>query len=757
MYYKSHSNSKILYSFFLVALIIEIVSGTIGGSPSSMEYFGGKQYASDQIIVKFHPGAISFPEWKTRVDVTEVKSATDVSELFLASNTLAIKKVFPSFMETDSIRVLKSGNRISIRNFAFHRVFILELEPGTDVLSAVEIFGSSPRVIYAEPDYIYRAAATPWDPYFRNGDQWALEQASDEDIDATSAWDVGIGDYSIKLAILDTGIDYNHLDLGGDFGPGEKVSEGWDYVNWNSDPMDDNFHGTHVAGIAGALTKNFVRNPIGPDYDRGVGFGSGVGIAGVAGGWGYNHQTGSGNMGVQLIAVKVLDASGGGNSGVIANGIVDVADPQGSYAADILNCSIQSWNHSTTMRSAVLFVADVGAVLIACKGNSNSTSPNYPSDYHNGLFTISVGATDIGGDRCVSPAWPYGGSNMGNGIDVVAPGDDIISTMPTYVTSAMAEEGFTAHYQEIWGTSMAAPHVSGLAALLLSEKPWLHRDDVEQIIRLSADRKPEWPPEYDDEHGYGRINAGAAMAYMTAPWSFDHYTIQGGTELNSCWETITYDQIDGYGPISNSGPFVVRLHELRATVNFPTQYSQTPLLWHRSLGSTKGWSDANPNQQLLWCGGSPTTSSVELRTFVHEVYELGGDFVGWFPCEPDDVVFACSVLGIPSIALPDGGDGPVTAVANGTMGPPQEYALGLNEPNPFDTETRIHFQMPEHGHVSIRVYDIRGNEMVTLVDDRFDAGYHEVVWEPAGMPSGVYVCRMVSAEFSATRRVILAR
>lgn len=711
---------------------------------------GEPNWVPDRIIVKFRPGAMTLPEGKSDARVSELTTEPQVQCLLTASAATSATRVFPSFTKADSVRALKTGKPVGVKRFGFDRVFLLFFDPGSDVENLVDMYRASPDVVYAEPDYLYSADATPWDPYFSNGSQWALEQPSDEDIDATTAWDVSVGSYSIRLAILDSGIDYNHLDLGEGFGTGCKVSGGYDYVNDDSDPMDDRYHGTHVAGIAAALTKNALPpavQPKGPVLP-----GTRIGIAGVAGGWGYNHGTGSGNMGVQVLAMKVLNAYGSGSASTSANAIVEAADPQG-WAADVLNCSFGGYAGSETQSLAVRFAAEMGCVLVASKGNTDSWDHHYPSDYSNGAWTISVGATDQWGNR-------WQDSNKGNGIDVVAPGVGIVSTMPTYLTSGMQYYGYSTDYEWLTGTSMATPHVAGLSALLLSKKNWLHRDDVEQIIRLSAEDKGD--PGYDDWYGAGRINAADAMAFMVAPWAFDQCAVQGGTEVSSQWRTIEY--LSDCGPIAQ-GTYRVRLRELRTGMSFPVQYSQTPHVWARGTGATQGWSDANPNWQTEWCGPvSLTTSGAELKTYVHEVYTLTWGFVGQFPCPPNEVVFAVSVLGIPAAGLAEG-DGTVAACAQAASGLPHEDALAQNEPNPFDAKTEIRFQMPEPAHVSLRIYDLGGREVATLLDGELGAGYHRVAWEPGSAPDGAYVCKLATLPvngqtcggFKATRRMIRAR
>ena len=339
------------------------------------------------------------------------------------------------------------------------------------VTEAIARLSSDPAVDYAEPDYLLSilvaGARIPNDPAFAN--QWSLDNVGqnggrpDADIDAPEAWAITTGD-EVVVAIIDTGVDLNHEDLAGNLwlNPGEDLDgdgrvtaadrnqidddgngyaddfHGWDFANHDPDPQDDHFsgHGTHVAGIVAAVGDN------------------GLGVAGVS--WS-----------ARLMAVKFLRGIGGGwtSDAVLA---LDYAVANG---ARIVNASWGSFTFSQTLRDAVVALDAAGVLLVAAAGNiasDNDSLPAYPANY-DVAGIIAVAATDRN-DLLASF------SNFGaETVDLGAPGVEILSTIAGN------------RYGLLQGTSMAAPHVTGTAALLLADAPDLSAAEVKAKILASAE------------------------------------------------------------------------------------------------------------------------------------------------------------------------------------------------------------------------------------------------------------------------------
>lgn len=363
-----------------------------------------------------------------------------------------------------------------VRGSVWEDLGVWKVPAGMVLEEAMARVARRPGVVYVEPNLRLELAVLPRvDPPndFEFIRQWALDNQGQTggvpgaDIGALEAWGWTTGSTNVVVAIIDTGVDFFHPDLEANLwrNPGEIAGNGvdddgngyvddlygYDWVSDDADPMDDNLHGTHVAGILGA---------VGNDEN---------GVAGVA--WS-----------VRLMALKAFDERG---SGTLDHTLASVA-----YAvengADILNASWGTTTRSRALDEVVAEAVQRGVVVVAAAGNNGSEAPFYPAAVPEAL---AVGATDA---KDGSPAF----SNYGRFVDLVAPGEAIQSTAPN------------AHWTLLSGTSMAAPHVSGVAALLLSKLPGLTPEQVGTLLRSSADRLPT-----ERFTGAGRLNAARALAY----------------------------------------------------------------------------------------------------------------------------------------------------------------------------------------------------------------------------------------------------
>jgi thermitase len=344
-------------------------------------------------------------------------------------------------------------------------VQILSVPPG-EVEAKIAAYRADPRVEYAEPDYLAQPAYEPNDPYYGDGTQWGPQKAF-----VPQAWDLCTGDSNVVIAVLDWGVDLQHPDLqaeiwtNADETPGNGTDDdgngyvddvyGWDFANDDNDPQDDYGHGSHVGGIAAAATDN------------------GVGVAGVA----FNSN---------IMAVKVGDGTTGkARYSDIAYGIMYAAD----NGAKVINLSLGAYAYSSYLKSAVNHAWDAGCVVVGAVGNNNLSDPFYPAAYDN---VIGVSATD---QNDAKASW----SNYGSHVAVAAPGVSIYSTY--------WNDGST--YAHMSGTSMSAPHVAGLAALLFAQDDTRSNATVRSLIESSADDLGD--AGWDQYYGYGRINAYQAL------------------------------------------------------------------------------------------------------------------------------------------------------------------------------------------------------------------------------------------------------
>jgi hypothetical protein len=284
------------------------------------------------------------------------------------------------------------------------------------LLEMLTKFQQCPGVVYAEPNVMVHSSDTiPDDTY------WS-RQYGQVAIRSPQGWDFSTGSTSVILAVIDSGVDLSHPDLGG------KIVAGYDFVNGDSTPQDDNGHGTHVAGIAAAVSNN--------NY----------GVAGVS--WG-----------ARIMPLKILDSSGSGSSSDAATAIIWAAD----NGASVINMSFGSSSPASVMADAVNYAFSKGVTIVAASGNDGANEVYYPARYNH---VIAVGATDSKNTRTYY-------SNYGNDLDLMAPGDGIYSTILG---------GFA--YKS--GTSMASPFVAGLAALLAGLPGGNSPENVEQAMESSA-------------------------------------------------------------------------------------------------------------------------------------------------------------------------------------------------------------------------------------------------------------------------------
>lgn len=331
---------------------------------------------------------------------------------------------------------------------------------GGDLDELLARIRANPEVEVAEPMVRYAASFTPNDPDFDK--QWNLKQ-----INAPKAWDNSHG-RGVIVAVLDTGIAYENFD-GFRQVPdlaGSKFAQGYDFVNKDRHANDDHGHGTHVAGTIAQATDN------------------GQGVAGVA-------------FEATLMPVKVLDHFGSGTSASIADAIRWAAD----HGARVINMSLGGGGRSAVMAHAVEYARKKGSVVVCAAGNGGRGAVEFPAAYPG---SVAVAAVGPGGERA-----PY--SSWGKELDIAAPGGDTSKgpeggILQNTIDPRDASRSIYAAYQ---GTSMATPHVAGVAALLFAAGAKTP-DQVERAMFASA-RPPAGKSGWTDQYGHGLIDAQAAL------------------------------------------------------------------------------------------------------------------------------------------------------------------------------------------------------------------------------------------------------
>jgi len=474
---------KKLVGIFIMMLLIATAIPTIGliNEPKNVDIdFFKNEFVQGEFIVKFKDSPISCV---SIADLNEKYNVKSMEKLFKNNEGTILDNIYSFYVSEDA-----------------------------DVLSIVEEYASLPTVVYAEPNYIGNLFGIPNDEYFPI--QWSLDNTGqvifedifgtpDYDIDAVEAWDIETGNPDIIIAIIDSGIDYNHPDLADNMWinddeiPNNDIDDdgngyiddfhGYDFFENDSDHLDVLGHGTLCAGVAAAVGNNE------------------IGITGVA----WNCK---------IMDIKAADDIGAVNVKKATEGIVYAVD----HGAKVLSMSWGFTGLPGFFTDAMDYAYYQGCVLVAACGNFGSSTVFYPAGSEN---VIGVSATNQNDERCDKEDWDPNnisdieGSNYGYFLDVAAPGNLLYSTMPTYHVAAndminpYTVENWSQNYEFCRGTSFACPHVAGLAALLLSQDSSLTNDELIKIIRANVD------PYISDEYmGTGRINAYKALTrYNSQP------------------------------------------------------------------------------------------------------------------------------------------------------------------------------------------------------------------------------------------------
>jgi hypothetical protein len=446
--------------FFLVVLFLllpclafaeePIPTTTDPAPPSSLPKLGGKEGGR---------GAMEFEAGEIIVKFKDGISQAGVQSLLLAEGVSILDKM-------DNLGLI-----------------LLSVPKGQE-LEKIEELKRNPLVEYAEPNSVVQVADTiptefhyshraldgiPNDP--RYAGQWNLPQ-----IEAPAAWDVTTGSSEVVIAFVDSGVDLDHPELRNKIWtnskeiPGNEIDDdgngyvddvhGWDFVNRHGEPQDDYWHGTFISSIAAAETNN------------------GDGMAGVS--WG-----------ARIMPIKVFDDQWDTQLYHITGGIEYAAD----NGAKIINLSwrLTGTEFPQAVQAAVDYAHSQGVLVVAAAGDSFNSAHKYPAALDH---VVSVAATDRDDGH---PDF----STYNEKVDVTAPGVDILG-----ISSPLGFE-----YGRLTSTEAAAPHVSGLAALIWSVNPTLTPDVVESIIESTAVDLGE--PGRDDYFGHGRIDAGAAVMTTT--------------------------------------------------------------------------------------------------------------------------------------------------------------------------------------------------------------------------------------------------
>lgn len=477
-------------SLLLLAVLIaqpteprSIASGDVGQTNVS-------EFSSNEILVKVKKEPAKKINSKARPENIGVSSIEKINKDFKVEE---FKKVLPDDKDAKTDQSLFDWYEVKIPGvekkikgtYNKDTKKLSSSDPSSNsVKRLIDKYHADPNIETVEPNFVVRALVTPNDPYYSSTGSWGQSYKDlwgIHKIDAKLAWNQTTGSGSVIVANIDTGVDRNHEDLQSNMWtnsaeiPNNGVDDdsngyiddyhGWDWVNNDNDPMDDHGHGTHTAGTIAAVGNNA------------------TGVVGV-------------NWTSKIMALKFLSSGG---SGSLSNAVKAL-----QYAADNgAKVSSNSWGcfcNSFFMDDAIKYEHDAGMAVAVAAGNSNWDALDFSpasSDY-----SITVAATSSTDSKASF-------SNYGEKIDVAAPGVDVLSLKASVSPMCSSSRTVGTKYCRVSGTSMAAPHVAGLAALLWANNASLSNEEIRQILRSGADDLGT--SGKDIFFGYGRINADGSM------------------------------------------------------------------------------------------------------------------------------------------------------------------------------------------------------------------------------------------------------
>ncbi len=429
-------------------------------------------------------------------------------------------------------RSLKAIGLRTLEASSYGQLLRVQVSPGHEAATMADLLKRG-DVEFATYNHRIQAMRDPNDTNYNW--QWSLNQPNGPDINAPEAWDIFTGNSDVIIAMVDSGIDFNHPDLK------DKLVAGYNFID-PSQPLYDNYsHGTHVAGIAAASSNN------------------GIGVAGVS--WG-----------AKIMPLKVLDDNGSGSSYNLAQAVFYAVD----HGAKVINISIgqkgSKWPCGMDeVQNAFDYAVSKGALTVVASGNDGQDGVNCPGAFDE---VIAVGATTAS-DLLASF------SNYGERLDVVAPGSSIYSTIP----------GSGYSYKS--GTSMATPHVSGLAALIWSFDPTLSNSEVRKIIESTSDDLGTIG--WDQRYGWGRINAERALRSLvkvsTSITNSDYY-IGDNTVISPTYQVVT------------------------VTTNIPQS-----ITWTVTVSPTVTWLEVAPDKSGTVSAASPGSITLKVtRPITYGIY-----------------------------------------------------------------------------------------------------------------------------------------
>lgn len=634
-------------------------------------------------------------------------------------------------------------------------MFLLEVVKPLDsvTLDIANSYHENSLVEYAHPDFLAsnRLLYTPNDPYFPHDanpiGQDYLNHPNDHDVDAEEAWDITMGSASIKIAIIDEGVEYSHEDLDG------NVITGYDVSGEGSPPSPPGsnasgyVHGTLVAGVAAAEADN------------------NIGIAGVAP-----------NCKIMSIRLDSIFSQ----SAIIAG--IDTAVTKG---ADVINMSFGGPTPTQGVENAVDDAYEngrggKGCILVAATGNEDEEDVNYPAGYPS---VIAVGGTEsFNGERYINH-WGGGnsGSTYGDHVEIVAPAD-VLTTDLSGASGLNDGFVFNGNYTTVPGTSFSAPQAAGLAALLFSIDPDMEATTARVLMREGSRDALGLPEEdslgFDIYHGYGRLSLHNTLLLAKNLIANCNFEYDNHDSYPDSWTNILGSvkavEGDGNGAGARAGFMSARFDTSGSSYSF----AYIGDFYEGQTLTVTTWFKADDAATALVEIADTTGTDT---SFVQPTYNTSGP--AWqrinlthemsvgTQMNPEPVYIIIGKLSSSYVLFdmvtvregPGGASKPVVFQQPIREPKNRGFRLEQNSPNPFNPATTIAFSVADSEPMDLVIYNALGQKVRTLMaGEPLNAGTHRIVWDGKDergifVSSGVYVYELRAGDLVQTRKMLMIK
>lgn len=727
----------------------------------------------NELVIRFQPDAI-IPSVFDNKEITHgtldefltVQALNDIKDAvgFKVSEFQCFK-VHPRMTTADTLSLTRTGRWIKI--LPFYATLVVVVPNSVDeYLFEYDLEQVHQHVQVVDLNHLYTLHNGVNDTYYQNDSSAGLVVTTaipNANINIEPAWDVAIGDTSVKVGIFDSGINYKHQDFGDGTWAGSVIKNGYDYLNNQSLPItgtalaDSTGHGTAVAGIIGAIRNN------------------NFGIAGIAGG-----DDAQNIRGVELHDMKLTNvlydacSDNFSDNSTIQSAIIEGCSNNPStgfgFAQDIQN---HSWGggYSEILEDAIRTAFQHGTILIASSGNRAIQGQcdnyiSYPASFKD-EWVIKTGANNSTGLRADF-------SNCGYDIDVIAPGtNDLYQSLDNNVNNGFTDSliysptfGINCA-AKIDGTSFAAPHVSGTAALMVSyinQNPWspntVVQEDCEMIIsKYATDANMNVLPNYDDEIGHGRLNAGKVLKHIEAPkYRIEHHNFTSNsynvTPSGSGWVWIDgiWNGTTGYKQVNR--------YKITATNYHVTYLNLFPIdAWKRDMESELfdiplAATQNDVVQSINFIPYKNVDVSLDSYDKYHTtmsgyIYEIinfnsqGQPNHKWFPFDTTSTIeFAYSLHLLDSIIISTKEE----FIENNTL---EVY------PQPASDLVIINLNNIPNEDIKIDLFDVTGKYIKTIYKGVITNEKEKLSFNVSSLSSGIYIIHLVSDKGIVSKKLII--